>query len=51
MLKCDALLNLSELCLDPSVVFITMRMQLGQCLQSLFGAIVVDEPARRLDKR
>lgn len=50
MFERDALLNLSKFGLDPSVVFVTMRMQLGQGAQSLFASVVVDEPARRLDK-
>lgn len=49
MLVCDGLLNLSELCLYPGIVFVAMRMQLGQCTQSVFGAVVINEPARRLD--
>jgi hypothetical protein len=46
MLECDALLDLSEFSLDPRIVLVTMRMQLGQCAQSLFAAVVIDEPAR-----
>ena len=51
MFERDALLNLRKFGLDPSVVFVPVRMQLGQGAQSLFTPVVVDEPTRRLDKR
>lgn len=44
----NALLNLGVLSLNPGVIFITMGMQLGQSLETLFSAAMVDEPTRGL---
>lgn len=46
VLEGNALLNLSILGLHPSVVFIAIGVQLGQCTQTLLGATIVNEPTR-----
>ena len=44
----NALLDLGVLGLNPGIIFITVGMQLGQSLETLFSAAVVDEPTRGL---
>jgi hypothetical protein len=46
VLKGDALLNLGIFSLHPSIIFISVSVQLRQGLETFFGAIVIDEPTR-----
>jgi len=48
VLQDDGFLDLGKLGLDPGVVDVAVGVQLGQRLEALVGAVVVDEPARRL---
>ena len=50
VLERDALLNLGKFSLHPSIIFISMSVQLSQSLKAFLGAVVVDEPTGRLNR-